>query len=116
MGISQSCNGSGEASQKFNIGILNEPIKVLNNEANLRLVAMASSASVWLRGSFDLHSSWNGSINLHCPCQTTGQCERGVGGVTVSMVAFQAVDPGSTPGRRMFVFETFGSEAPTFAF
>ena len=23
-----------------------------------------------------------------------------VGGVTVSMVAFQAVDPGSTPGRR----------------
>ena len=25
----------------------------------------------------------------------------GVGGVTVSMVAFQAVDPGSTPGRRI---------------
>ena len=25
-----------------------------------------------------------------------------VGGVTVSMVAFQAVDPGSTPGRRTF--------------
>ena len=25
---------------------------------------------------------------------------RSVGGVTVSMVAFQAVDPGSTPGRR----------------
>ena len=24
-----------------------------------------------------------------------------VGGVTVSMVAFQAVDPGSTPGRRI---------------
>ena len=27
----------------------------------------------------------------------------GVGGVTVSMVAFQAVDPGSTPGRRTYV-------------
>ena len=26
---------------------------------------------------------------------------RGVGGVTVSMVAFQAVDPGSIPGRRI---------------
>ena len=29
----------------------------------------------------------------------------GVGGVTVSMVAFQAVDPGSTPGRRRIVLE-----------
>ena len=28
----------------------------------------------------------------------------GVGGVTVSMVAFQAADPGSTPGRRMNSF------------
>ena len=27
----------------------------------------------------------------------------GVGGVTVSMVAFQAVDPGSIPGRRILV-------------
>ena len=27
-----------------------------------------------------------------------------VGGVTVSMVAFQAVDPGSTPGRRIIFF------------
>ena len=27
-----------------------------------------------------------------------------VGGVTVSMVAFQAVDPGSTPGRRTSFF------------
>ena len=26
-----------------------------------------------------------------------------VGGVTVSMVAFQAVDPGSTPGRRIIL-------------
>ena len=26
----------------------------------------------------------------------------GVGGVTVSIAAFQAVDPGSTPGQRMF--------------
>ena len=30
---------------------------------------------------------------------TRYQCSS-VGGVTVSMVAFQAVDPGSTPGRR----------------
>lgn len=29
----------------------------------------------------------------------------GVGGVTVSMVAFQAVDPGSTPGRRIESFK-----------
>ena len=27
-----------------------------------------------------------------------------VGGVAVSIVAFQAVDPGSTPGRRMYFF------------
>ena len=27
-----------------------------------------------------------------------------VGGVKVSMVAFQAVDPGSIPGRRIFIF------------
>ena len=31
----------------------------------------------------------------------------GVGGVTVSMVAFQAVDPGSTPGRRTRFFSIF---------
>ena len=30
-----------------------------------------------------------------------------VGGVTVSMVAFQAVDPGSTPGRRTSFFFFF---------
>ena len=30
-----------------------------------------------------------------------------VGGVTVSMVAFQAVDPGSIPGRRSFIEFTF---------
>ena len=30
------------------------------------------------------------------------QCSSSVGGVTVSMVAFQAVDPGSIPGRRNF--------------
>ena len=28
----------------------------------------------------------------------------GVGGVTISMVPFQAAVPGSTPGRRMFFF------------
>ena len=33
---------------------------------------------------------------------------RSVGGVTVSMVAFQAVDPGSTPGRRtLFLMISF---------
>ena len=32
---------------------------------------------------------------------------RSVGGVTVSMVAFQAVDPGSTPGRRTFFISYF---------
>ena len=34
-------------------------------------------------------------------------CEKisqGVGGVKVSMVAFQAVDPGSIPGRRTYFF------------
>ena len=31
------------------------------------------------------------------------KCLAGVGGVTVSMVAFQAVDPGSIPGRRILV-------------
>ena len=30
------------------------------------------------------------------------QYSTSVGGVTVSMVAFQAVDPGSIPGRRSF--------------
>ena len=29
----------------------------------------------------------------------------GVGGVKVSMVAFQAIDPGSIPGRRMILFD-----------
>ena len=32
--------------------------------------------------------------------ESTNTIFYGVGGVTVSMVAFQAVDPGSTPGRR----------------
>ena len=30
-------------------------------------------------------------------------CSAGVGGVKVSMVAFQAVDPGSIPSRRILV-------------
>lgn len=38
-----------------------------------------------------------------------------VGGVKVSMVAFQAVDPGSIPGWRMFFFLTFFL-CPTFHF
>ena len=40
---------------------------------------------------------------LHCvytAWQTSSFRSTCVGGVTVSMVAFQAVDPGSTPGRR----------------
>ena len=32
---------------------------------------------------------------------------RGVGGIMVSIAAFQAVDPGSIPGRRKFVFLIF---------
>ena len=34
-------------------------------------------------------------------------CRTSVGGVTVSMVAFQAADPGSTPGQRTFLFLLF---------
>ena len=33
--------------------------------------------------------------------------QEGFGGVTVSMVAFQAIDPGSTPGRRTGTFCRF---------
>ena len=33
--------------------------------------------------------------------------QQGVGGVTVSIVAFQAVDPGSTPGQRRIFFPLF---------
>ena len=32
---------------------------------------------------------------------------RGVGGIMVSIAAFQAVDPGSIPGRRNFTFLIF---------
>ena len=35
-----------------------------------------------------------------------------VGGVTVSMVAFQAVDPGSTPGRRTGNFVSWFESRP----
>ena len=38
------------------------------------------------------------NINIYIIRLTTG-----VGGVKVSMVAFQAVDPGSIPGRRNFL-------------
>ena len=31
-------------------------------------------------------------------------CQQGVGGVMVSIVAFQAVDPGSIPGQRIAFF------------
>ena len=47
----------------------------------------------------------NGIFTCNLPTPATGhllnlyRCSS-VGGVTVSMVAFQAVDPGSTPGRR----------------
>ena len=40
-------------------------------------------------------------LSAECRHKYVNKC---VGGVTVSMVAFQAVDPGSTPGRRTFVF------------
>ncbi len=39
---------------------------------------------------------------LHTKLSTV--CQVGVGGVTVSIVAFQAIDPGSTPGQRIFFF------------
>ena len=42
-----------------------------------------------------------------------GQTARGVGGVMVSIVAFQAVDPGSIPGQRRRPF--FLSLVPAFA-
>ena len=32
---------------------------------------------------------------------------RSVGGIAVSIVAFQAIDPGSTPGQRMYFFFRF---------
>ena len=36
-----------------------------------------------------------------------------VGGITVSIAAFQAVDPGSTPGRRSAVFSCRSGSGPT---
>ena len=47
----------------------------------------------------------NGIFTCNLPTLATGHLLKllrcsSVGGVTVSMVAFQAVDPGSTPGRR----------------
>ena len=36
----------------------------------------------------------------HC----SGPLQLSVGGVTVSIVAFQAIDPGSTPGQRILFF------------
>jgi hypothetical protein len=32
---------------------------------------------------------------------------RSVGGVAVSIVAFQAADPGSTPGQRKYIFVSY---------
>ena len=46
---------------------------------------------------------------MHVPYQNDGLAqdtaarENGVGGIMVSIAAFQAVDPGSIPGRRRFV-------------
>ena len=34
----------------------------------------------------------------------------GVGGIMVSIAAFQAVDPGSIPGRRIFFLETIEAQ------
>ena len=39
--------------------------------------------------------AWASPFNIAC-----------VGGVTASMVAFQAIDPGSTPGRRKLFYMT----------
>ena len=38
-------------------------------------------------------------------------CQPSVGGVTVSIVAFQAVDPGSTPGQRIFCLQTVSGKS-----
>ena len=45
---------------------------------------------------------WNQSLYLRNRNLQLQKVFNSVGGVTVSMVAFQAVDPGSTPGRRTF--------------
>ena len=42
-------------------------------------------------------------IELNVLLLSIWSISEGVGGVTVSMVAFQAVDPGSIPGRRILV-------------
>ena len=47
------------------------------------------------------------SVMLYSPGHLTGQLHHFhecVGGIMVSIAAFQAVDPGSIPGRRMFIF------------
>ena len=43
------------------------------------------------------------AIELNILLLSIWSISAGVGGVTVSMVAFQAVDPGSIPGRRILV-------------
>ena len=56
-----------------------------------------SAVEWWGQGKFRL-GHWSAAV-------TKGQRKHilaaGVGGVTVSIVAFQAVDPGSTPGQRI---------------
>lgn len=68
------------------------PVLVQENATDLSIVQDARGTRV-LRVSY-LKVQW---------VVTSGKCSS-VGGVTVSMVAFQAVDPGSTPGRRTSFF------------
>ena len=44
-------------------------------------------------------------------CFREHQCQQGVGGIMVSIAAFQAVDPGSIPGRRNIFVLLLGSQA-----
>ena len=41
---------------------------------------------------------------LYLGSQNSSNGYKSVGGVTVSIVAFQAIDPGSTPGQRSLFF------------
>ena len=58
------------------------------------------------------HSTTRGKLFLleHL-CFLEHQCQQGVGGIMVSIAAFQAVDPGSIPGRRNIFVLLLGSQA-----
>ena len=59
------------------------------------------------------HSTTRGKLFLleHL-CYREHQCQQGVGGIMVSIAAFQAVDPGSIPGRRNIFYSLFWPPKP----